>query len=100
MAKMMMIPPGSILTISTGHYDGCSLVGVFRAKQTIDAAALRDEWLALYPDEASDYRFDSSAFLSWVVSRGLLEEVHGYQWHLSDYARIHDMKVNEIEIAA
>lgn len=90
---MTPIPKGAFLTISTGAYSSYSVQGVFRAIETIDADALRTEYLTDNPDQRERYHFDDSAFLAWVARKGLIDPIPSFEWHLSDYSDADDMDV-------
>jgi hypothetical protein len=87
--KMVVIPAGSLLTISTGEYSDYNVAGVFRALADIDANALQDEWKEQHPGEGD--KFDDDAFLAWIAGRKLLEPVPSFEWHLTDYYSFSEM---------
>lgn len=96
MAKIaVVIPPGSLLTVSTGCYSNYIVHGVFRALKPVDADALRSVWLTAHPDEAEAYSFDEYAFLAWVAAEGYLEALPSFEWHLADYSRASEMTIDE-----
>jgi hypothetical protein len=84
---MMVIPAGSLLTISSGEYSDYIVQGVFRAVRDIDAEALRAEWLAVQPEHPfpnTDITFDLYGFLGWITRKGLLEPVDSFNWDMAD----------------
>lgn len=87
------IPAGSLLTISTGEYSDYSVWGVFKALDEIDADALRSEYLALHPDQAGRYTFNTTEFVAWVSRKGLLEPVPSFEWHLGTFG-VDEMSVD------
>jgi hypothetical protein len=87
------IPAGSLLIITTDEYSSYYVMGVFRAKQTIDHANLYKEYLKEYPeqahppgspymDEIVGWNFRPDKFLAWVSRKGLLEPLDCYEWNL------------------
>ena len=95
----VVIPAGSLLTVSTGEYSDYGVWGVFRALKDIDAQALRAQWLADHPDQAARYAFDDRAFFAWVCVQGIVEAVPSAEWHLGDYGRAEEMTVDLGDIA-
>lgn len=92
-SKMVVIPKGSYLTVTTGEYSDYDVQGVFRALQDIDAEALREEWLGEYPGQQQDYHFRTDIFLGWVVRKGIIDLVPSYEWHLDSYGCVDAMGV-------
>jgi hypothetical protein len=94
MAEMATIPAGAIFTVTTGCYSDYYVKGVFRAKEPIDAAALRAEWLSLHPEQSQRYEFKENGFLGWAFGKGLFEPVESWEWHLDDYGDAAEMSVD------
>ena len=95
----VVIPAGSLLTVSTGEYSDYSVWGVFRALKDIDAQALREQWLADHPEQTAPYQFNEYKFFAWVASQGVVEAVPSAVWHLGDYGRAEEMAVELGDIA-
>jgi hypothetical protein len=92
--KMVVIPAGSLLTISVGAYSDYTVYGVFRALKDIDAEDIRDRWLTNNPQQGENYHFDESEFLGWVTREGFLEPIESFEWHLADYSNCSEMWVD------
>lgn len=100
MGKLIPIPKGALMTVTTGCYSDYSVSGVFRALAKIDVEALRSEWLKDHPEQSQDYSFDDSAFLADMTKRGLLECVECWELHLGDYSRASEIWVSKFAVAA
>jgi hypothetical protein len=96
-SKMMPIPAGSLLTVTTGEYrNWCTIDGVFLAKSDIDPESLRDQWLQDHPDQREEHCFEEGNFLAWTASLGLIEPLDCYEWHLSNYSIADQMDVQKL----
>lgn len=95
----VVIPAGSLLTVSTGSYSDYYVWGVFRALKDIDAQALREQWLVDHPEQTAPYRFNADEFFAWVAKDGIVEAVPSADWHLGDYGRAEEMAVELGDIA-
>lgn len=96
MDDMVIIPAGSLLTVTTGVYSDYCVRGVFRATANIDASALRDAWLKEHPEQDGEYTFREAEFLGWAARQGLIEPLDCFEWHLSDYSRASEMTVEKM----
>lgn len=97
MSKLETIPAGVLFTATTGCYSDYIVRGVFRSLQELDPNALRDEYLQLYPEQATKYRFRDEQFLTWVTRKGLIEIVDCWEWHLEDYSTVQDMWTGKVD---
>jgi len=95
MKKMMTIPKGSLLTITSGVYSDYSVRGVFRALKDIDGDALRGVWLRNHPEQAEEYRFKEDDFLAWLAREGYIEDVPSWEFHLSSYSSSSEMWISK-----
>ncbi len=77
---------GQLVTITEGCYSDYSITSFFVALQTFEPMALHREYMESHPEQAVDYRFESSMFLQSLLSKGLLLEIQYATLHLGDYS--------------
>lgn len=91
--RMIPIPEGSLLMITAGEYSDYGAYGVFRAKVTIDADAIREQWMTDHPEQAKGYRFEEHAFIGWLIKTGHIEPVAYFDWYLGECGSTTEMEV-------
>ena len=96
--KMLPIPKGSLLMVSTGEHSDYCVRGVFISMRDIDAEALRLEWLDIHPEQNKKLRFDDGRFLGWVARRGFIEALDNYEWHVSSSGSPDEMTVCQADV--
>jgi hypothetical protein len=94
-SRMMLIPAGSLLTITLREYSDYSVIGVFRAMADIDPDRVRGQWLQDHPDEREECCFEEYKFLAWIAACGLIQPLECYEWHLGNYGCISHMSVEK-----
>ena len=90
-----IITAGALFTVTTGDYSDYSVRGVFRALQDIEAESLRADYLQRYPNEETNYEFNEHKFMAYLLTLKLVEELHHFEFHLSNYSSIDDMDVTD-----
>lgn len=91
----ILIPKGQFLVLSSGEYSDYHLRGLFVVDQDVRPADLKDEYLKINPDEGKEYGFNTENFLNFLKDKGLIHQVHYYEWLLESYGNIREMEVTE-----
>lgn len=81
---MTTAKPGSLLCIDDGSYSGYGVTGFFVALQEFSPDAMLAEFLRANPAQREPYRFKASAFLAFLLSRGLLLEIQYGDLYMGD----------------
>jgi hypothetical protein len=98
----MVIPAGTLITLSTGEYSDYEVLALGRTVTELDDEALREEYLTLYPEQRTKYDFRVFQFVKWLmVDKRVLQEVDYVEWFLggngkadfgvSDGEKVHDL---------
>ena len=81
-----IIPKNTLVLITSGVYSDYTLMTIAKAKREIDIYALRDEWIALHPEQAKTYSFSRFKFLDWICNnKKLFKELSYMEFHLTSY---------------
>ena len=86
MEKDSELKAGQLVVIDEGCYSDYGVTGFFVALQTFMPMALHREYMAANPKQAKGYRFNSSAFLSFLLAKGLLVEIQYATLHMGEYS--------------
>lgn len=77
---LIPIPKDEYFIVTSGEYSSYLVVGLFRARETLDIRALQKEYLREYPASDSP-NWGGISFLSWLVTeKGLAEEFRFYEF--------------------
>ena len=90
MSEPVVIPIGTIFTITTGEYSDYSVRGVFKALKEIDYKACTEAYLEQHPAQREDYSFKEHSFITWAYQQGYMDLIDSMEWHLSDCSSIHE----------
>lgn len=81
---MLPIPSGSIINFTEGAYSNYSIMGTFKAIQTLHTAELRESYLTKYPDQRGYERgcslFAPIKFIAWLTLLGYIEQINSWEW--------------------
>ena len=94
--KLLLIPAGTVFTISTGVYSDYIIQGVFRALKLIDANQLKVSWVEAHPDQTGHYDFNESSFIGMLAKEGYMEDIPSMEFHICDYGDVEEMNVYPI----
>lgn len=73
---------GDLVVLTKGAYEDFDIVLVCRALCDIDADAVKAEYLSTHIEQAERYHFNESAFVSWLMTKRMLEILNYTQWFL------------------
>lgn len=88
------IPQGTLLYVSTGAYSDYDIRGTFKTLQPLCTELLKEEYLALNPQQKEEYKFRCDEFIIFLIRKNLLRPIDSWEWHLEDYWSIKNMEVN------
>ena len=97
-----MIKHGQILIVSSGAYSDYGVHGVYRALTTFDEKEVLNDYLETWPEQAEDYGFDASLYLTWLCDMRLLEQREVTEYYLGEYSchqQVHLLNNRETEEA-
>ena len=93
MIKIVPIPKGKLLTVSSGIYSDYTVHGIFRATKEIDLEVLRAAYLERNPEQAERYMFREEQFLNELTRDGFLEPLESWEMYLGEYSTAEEMGV-------
>lgn len=94
---LKVIPKNHPVLITSGAYSNYSINAVFEATCDIAWEELRDEYLAIHPEQKKDYEFCQESFVNWLVNeKSVLREITAFEWHTSEYHCVERMEVSQI----
>jgi hypothetical protein len=76
---------GRLIRYEPGKYSDYTVIGFFVVLETFVPHDVLAEYLIINPRQKSDFYFESGAFLSFLIKKGLLLEVDHGVWHIGDY---------------
>jgi len=76
---------GSLLRIESGEYSDYSVIGFFVVLREFDPAAELGIYYEAHHEQKEDYAFERSAFLAFLLAKGLLLEIECGSLHTDSY---------------
>lgn len=81
---------GELFIVTTGEYSDYGIAAKFEALQQFSADAELAQWVKDHPESSEKYHFNSTKFLQWLETRGLVKEATIREWHLESYSSLAD----------
>lgn len=82
----MIIEKDVLFLLTSGEYSDYTAITLCKADVAIDIMILRGEYLASYPEQNTEYKFNQSQFVKWlIVDKQVCKEIDYQEWHIGSY---------------